>query len=73
MAAYPFAENDEEICHCMHVSAFEIMKAVYDGKLDSIDEVSAKTHASLGCGGCRQRVEELIDETWGYIKASETK
>lgn len=64
---YPFEDTGEEVCHCMHVSAYEIMKAIYDGKLTTTEEVSDATKASTGCGGCRSRVEELIDETWSLI------
>ncbi len=52
---------DDIICACMGVTREAIEEAVKDGAT-TYDEVQDKTDAGLGCGGCEEEVQEVIDE-----------
>jgi len=54
----PFAP-DATVCSCNGVTVERITDAVDDGAV-TVADVSAKTRAGTGCGGCRGRIAELI-------------
>jgi len=49
------------ICECLHVTDHEIEDAVLEGKL-TYEEVQKKTKCGTGCGTCKPRIEELIEQ-----------
>jgi bacterioferritin-associated ferredoxin len=53
------------VCLCHAVTEDEILDAVVDGAL-SEDAVGVVTAAGTGCGGCLERVGELIDGAAPY-------
>lgn len=56
--------RDETVCICNAVTAGGIEDAVSDG-CDTVDAVGCATRAGTGCGGCRARIAEMIDEWQG--------
>lgn len=52
---------DEIVCTCTGVTAGEIREAVLSGA-DTVEAVQEATSAGSICGGCIDRIEELIDE-----------
>lgn len=54
-----------EICGCNGVCKGDIVKAISDKKLFTIDEVRAHTKASSSCGSCTGLVEALLAHTVG--------
>ncbi|MBQ5748525.1 MAG: (2Fe-2S)-binding protein [Oscillospiraceae bacterium] len=53
------------VCNCMQVSYGTILDALhemeqFDDVLKTFDEVQAVTHCSTGCGGCHNKVMEII-------------
>ena len=55
------------VCNCMQVSYADIANALDAQKnFDSVPEafkgVQEVTHCSTGCGGCHQRVLDIISE-----------
>ncbi len=62
VAAMP---DDAEICGCNGVCKGEIVKAINDEKLFTLDEVRAHTKASSSCGSCTGLVESLLTLTVG--------
>lgn len=62
--SYPFEENHEIVCHCMGVENYEIKKAIYDGRLKEVEEVTGSCKACGGCHSCHMDIEQLIDEVW---------
>lgn len=62
--SYPFEDNHEIICHCMGVEHCEIKKAIYDGRLTEVSEVTDATRAGGGCHSCHGDIAAIIDETW---------
>ena len=55
-------DMEEEICHCMGVTRGTIVDAVKGGA-DTVDKVGEETEAGTGCGGCRDKIAEIIEQT----------
>ena len=63
-------ENNKEnymICNCKQVSYADIAKALHnhtkmEDAIKVFEDVPNVTHCSTGCGGCYQKVLEVISE-----------
>ena len=58
---------NEEICHCNKVTAGDIEKVVHaETKIENVEKtfehVRDITRCSTGCGGCYDKVIEIISE-----------
>ncbi|MDY6322928.1 MAG: Fe-S cluster assembly protein NifU [Succinivibrio sp.] len=63
--SYESSHDDGElICHCFGVGINKIKKAIWENHLTTVEEVTNYTKAGGGCGSCRMRIEEIIDEVW---------
>ncbi len=62
VAALP---DKAEICGCNGVCKGDIVKAIVDKKLFTLDEVRAHTKASSSCGSCTGLVEAVLAHTVG--------
>ena len=62
VAAMP---DDAEICGCNGVCKGEIVQAISEKKLFTLDDVRAHTKASASCGSCTGLVESLLAITLG--------
>ncbi len=54
--------NDEIICTCFGVSRSEIERVTRENHLHTVEEVTNFCKAGGGCGMCRDRIQEVIDE-----------
>ena len=55
------------VCNCKQVSYGDIENALHDHKkfsdvLEAFEDVKKVTHCSTGCGGCHDKVLEVISE-----------
>ncbi len=55
------------ICNCKQVSVADIEKALHEHeKFENVEnafqEVQAITHCSTGCGGCYEKVMDVLSE-----------
>ncbi len=50
------------VCKCFGVTENQIRRAVIENKLSTVDEVTNYTKAGGGCGQCRDRIAEILDE-----------
>jgi len=57
--------DDAEICGCNGVCKGDIVKAINDKKLFTLDDVRAHTKASSSCGSCTGLVESLLSHVVG--------
>jgi len=57
--------DDAEICGCNGVSKCDVVKAITDKGLFTLEEVRAHTKASSSCGSCTGLVEQLLEFTLG--------
>ncbi|WP_020558992.1 nitrite reductase large subunit NirB [Thiofilum flexile] len=57
--------DEAEICGCNGVCKGDIVRAITEKKLFTLDEVRAHTKASASCGSCTGLVESLLAHTVG--------
>ena len=55
------------VCNCKQVSFNDIADALdtqknFDSVLSAFEDVQKVTHCSTGCGGCHQKVLDIISE-----------
>ncbi len=55
------------VCNCKQVSYGDILDALhthenFDSVLSAFDTVKEVTHCSTGCGGCHDKVMQVISE-----------
>ncbi|MGI6338499.1 MAG: (2Fe-2S)-binding protein [Bacteroidales bacterium] len=55
-------EKDVLICNCNEVYKSEIVKAIKEKGLKTVEEVGEETAAGTGCGGCQDDIQEILDE-----------
>jgi len=58
------------ICNCKKVSLWDIADALKDhktfsGVLEAFEDVQKVTHCSTGCGGCHDKVMQVISDLMG--------
>ena len=55
-------EEDIEICNCLGIMKSEIVKAVKDKGLHTVEEVQDETNAGTVCGSCIPDIEDILNE-----------
>jgi NifU-like protein len=55
-------EDFEVICNCFGVTDREIIKAVRENDLKTVEEVTYYTKAGGGCGQCHPKIEAIIEK-----------
>ncbi|HNY07707.1 MAG TPA: (2Fe-2S)-binding protein [Bacteroidales bacterium] len=58
-------DEDIEICHCNGIMKSEIVKAIMENKLTTVEEVQNETTAGTVCGGCVDDIEDILKEING--------
>ena len=57
--------EDEKLCMCFDVSENEVRRVIAENGLTSVEEVTNFTKAGGGCGGCKDRIQAILDEING--------
>ena len=71
----PAAEG-EIVCECFGVTDVEIIRAIKENNLRSVEEITNFTKAGGGCGKCEEKLRNLLQTTAGEvfeIKAIQSK
>jgi NAD(P)H-nitrite reductase large subunit len=55
-------EEDIEICNCLGIMKSEIVKAIKDKGLHTLEEVQDETNAGTVCGSCIPDIEDILNE-----------
>ncbi|MGI6656912.1 MAG: Fe-S cluster assembly protein NifU [Desulfobulbus sp.] len=63
-AVLPMAQG-EIVCECFGVTDLEIIRAVRENNLSSVEEITNFTKAGGGCGKCADKLQALLVETRG--------
>ena len=58
----PMAEG-EVVCECFGVTDLEVIRAVNESSLRSVEEITNFTKAGGGCGKCEDKLRELLQTT----------
>jgi NAD(P)H-nitrite reductase large subunit len=53
--------EDKMVCHCYDVHLSDIKHAISEG-VTTLDELSKKTGAGMGCKKCKNVVEKILTE-----------
>jgi len=70
--AVPALEG-EVICECFGVTKPEIERVVRDHGLKTVEEVTNYTKAGGGCGGCVDKIQEIIDQVRAEVQTAPTR
>jgi len=57
----PMAEG-EVVCECFGVTDLEVIRAIRESNLQTVEEITNFTKAGGGCGKCHDRLEDLIKD-----------
>lgn len=58
----PMAEG-EVVCECFGVTDLEIIRAINESSLRSVEEITNFTKAGGGCGKCEDKLRQLLQQT----------
>lgn len=61
----PTTQMGNIVCTCFGVTDEEIRKVVHENDLTTVEEVTNFCKAGGGCGGCKKRIAELVEEVQG--------
>ncbi len=53
-------DREEIICNCMDITRGEIIDAIKNNNLKTVDEVGDATEAGTVCGSCQDDIEEIL-------------
>jgi NifU-like protein len=62
----PMAEG-EVVCECFGVTDFEVIRAIKESSLRSVEEITNFTKAGGGCGKCEDKLRDLLQTTINEI------
>jgi NifU-like protein len=62
----------EIICQCFGVTDTLIRKVIRENELKTVEQVTNYTKAGGACGSCIPKIEDIINEELGKLKASST-
>ncbi len=66
----PEAPTGTIVCECFGITEEKIREAVRHNDLSTIDQVTHYTKAGGGCGKCRPKIEEILNEELAARKAA---
>ena len=53
------------VCRCYQVAESEILNAIREGDLRTVEDVTAQTNAAGGCSSCYDDVQAILDRVHG--------
>ena len=68
----PMAQG-ELVCECFGVTDLEIIRAIQENRLKTVEDVTHFTKAGGGCGRCHERIQEILDKELGKTSAAPPK
>lgn len=57
--------DEEIICNCNEITRGDIIKAIKEKGLTTVDQVGDETTAGTVCGACQDDIQEILDEVNG--------
>lgn len=61
--AIPHAQEGRLVCKCFGVTEEQIVKAIKENNLTSVEEITNYTKAGGGCGNCLEEIEMILSTT----------
>lgn len=63
----PMAEG-EVVCECFGVTDLDVIRAINDSSLRSVEEITNFTKAGGGCGKCEEKLREILQNTVSSVE-----
>ena len=57
--------EDATLCTCYNVSENELRRVITENQLTTVEEVTNFTKAGGGCGRCKGKIQQILDEING--------
>jgi NifU-like protein len=65
----PPVKEGKLVCTCFNVTDKEIIRAIGENHLTTVEDVTNFTKAGGGCGGCHEQIQEMLDKINGVAGA----
>jgi len=62
--------EEKVVCECFGVTETEIVRAIRENRLTSVEEVTHYTKAGGGCGQCAETIKEILDRVLAEAEAA---
>jgi NifU-like protein len=59
------------LCHCFQVTKDTVRDAIFNHRLEDIEDVTNFTKAGGGCGDCHHEIGDMLRECWDKIESGE--
>jgi NifU-like protein len=59
------------LCHCFQVTKDTVRDAIFNHRLEDIEDVTHFTKAGGGCGDCHHEIGDMLRECWDKIESGE--
>lgn len=63
----------KEVCHCFGITDLEIIRAIKESSITTLEDVTGFLKAGGGCGNCHDEIEAIIQATLSGEEGVETK
>jgi len=63
---------DRTVCFCFSVTERKIRDVAKANRLTEVDDVTHYCKAGGGCGGCREEIQQILDDMQGEMQAEES-
>ena len=63
----------KEVCHCFGITDLEIIRAVKESNITTLEDITGFLKAGGGCGNCHDEIEAIIDATLNEKKENVEK
>lgn len=57
-----------ELCHCFQVSKDTVIEAIFNHRLEDVEDVTNYTKAGGGCGDCHHDIGDILRDCWDKIE-----
>lgn len=67
----PAATKDKMVCTCFSVTEKQIINAIKENDLKTLEEVTNYTKAGGACGNCKQNIQAILDKFYKPVEVAE--
>lgn len=71
--AFALEASERRICFCLKVSEGQIRRAIREGELATIEQVTEATRAGSGCRGCHPDIAELLNDVRPRLEEAQAR
>lgn len=68
----PASTKDKVVCTCFSVTENQIINAIKENNLKTLEEITNYTKAGGACGNCKQNIQAILDKYYNVEASKET-